>query len=208
MQTLSEEYICKFTESVLEDKVVDKLCLAGGVFANVRINQEIAELDNVKSVFIFPAMGDNGLFTGAALYSYFENNEDKYIPQKIEHVYFGPEYSNDEIKREIDKANLKHKYFENIEVEIAKLLADGKVVARFNGRMEYGPRALGNRSLLYQTTDPTVNDWLNKKLNRTEFMPFAPAALMEDANQLFMDVDSNIFPATYMTKTFDCTEEM
>ncbi len=208
VQTLSEEYVCKFTESVLEGKVVDKLCLAGGVFANVRINQEISELDNIRSVFIFPAMGDNGLFTGAALYSYFGNNEDEYIPEKIGHVYFGPEYSNKEIQREIEKANLKHKYFENIEVEIAKLLADGKVVARFNGRMEYGPRALGNRSILYQTTDPTVNDWLNKKLNRTEFMPFAPAALMEDANQLFMEIDSNIFPATYMTQTFDCTEEM
>jgi len=208
VQTLSEEYVCKFVKSVSKGKVVDRLCLAGGVFANVRINQEIARLENIKSVFIFPAMGDNGLFAGAALYSYFENNKDEYIPEKIEHVYLGPKYSNDEIEIEIKKANIKYQYFENIEIEIAKLLADGNVVARFDGRMEYGPRALGNRSILYQATDPTVNDWLNKKLHRTEFMPFAPAALMEDTNQLFVDVGSNVFPAQYMTKTFDCTEDM
>ena len=96
----------------------------------------------------------------------------------------------------------------NIEDRIGALLAKGHVVARFNGRMEYGPRALGNRSILYQPTDPTVNDWLNKKLKRTEFMPFAPVTLWEDAKNMYKDVDRNLFPAEFMTITFDCTPKM
>jgi len=74
--------------------------------------------------------------------------------------------------------------------------------------MEYGPRALGNRSILYQATDPTVNDWLNERLNRTEFMPFAPASLFEDRHKCYKNVGENFFPAMFMTITFDCTEEL
>jgi carbamoyltransferase len=95
-----------------------------------------------------------------------------------------------------------------VEREIAALLADGYVVARFNGRMEYGPRALGNRSILYQPTDPSVNDWLNQNLVRTEYMPFAPSTLAEYADQCFIGVDGAFDTARFMTITFDCTEWM
>jgi carbamoyltransferase len=91
---------------------------------------------------------------------------------------------------------------------VGEILAEGHVVARFNGRMEYGPRALGNRSILYQPSDPTVNDWLNKKLKRTEFMPFAPATLMEADKDLYVRINPNRYPAEFMTITFDCTEKM
>ena len=91
---------------------------------------------------------------------------------------------------------------------IAQLIAQGKVVARFDGRMEYGPRALGNRSILYQTTDVSVNDWLNKKLKRTEFMPFAPATLAEQANDYYHDIEGADYTAQFMTITFDCTDRM
>jgi carbamoyltransferase len=95
-----------------------------------------------------------------------------------------------------------------IEPQIARLIADGKVVARFNGRMEYGPRALGNRSILYHAMDPAVNQWLNKRLGRTEFMPFAPATLMEHASDCYLDLAGCEHAAQFMTLTFDCTEKM
>jgi carbamoyltransferase len=81
-------------------------------------------------------------------------------------------------------------------------------VARFSGRMEYGPRALGNRSILYQTNDITVNDWLNKKLKRTEFMPFAPVTLQEYASKCYINMKGAETPAKFMTVTFDCTDWM
>ena len=74
--------------------------------------------------------------------------------------------------------------------------------------MEFGPRALGNRSILYHGADPAVNEWLNKRLNRTEFMPFAPAVLPEFANQCFKVLDAGVRAAKFMTITFDCTDEM
>ncbi len=95
-----------------------------------------------------------------------------------------------------------------MEKEIAKLLADNKVVGRFNGRMEYGPRALGNRSILYPATDPAVNDWLNKNLNRSEFMPFAPATLDENREECYRHIRGAEKTAQFMVITFDCTPWM
>jgi carbamoyltransferase len=94
-----------------------------------------------------------------------------------------------------------------VEPEIARLLADGRVVARFNGRMEFGPRALGNRSILYHCSDPTVNDWLNKRLERTEFMPFAPATIEDEAESSFVGLSGAEHAAEFMTIIFDCSDE-
>jgi len=210
VQHVSEVYTTRWVSRYLKDMGAVDLCLAGGVFANVRINQEVSELENVRSVFIFPAMGDGGLCVGAALYSYYQQQpvDDQCVPCRLEHVYLGPSYTDEEIVAELKKHNLYYEYCRNIEERIGELLAAGKVVARFNGPMEYGPRALGNRSILYQPTDPTVNDWLNKKLRRTEFMPFAPSTLREDLGREYKMIGDNEMPALYMTITFDCTEEM
>jgi len=211
IQHIAEQVVTKFVDSAVVNKESSPLKVAGGVFANVRINQKVSELDKIKSLYIFPAMGDGGLSSGAALHSYYRYTEfgvDYTDLPKQQDVYLGPEYSDDEILQEIKKENLRYEHYENIEKKIAELLAEGKVVARFNGRMEYGPRALGNRSILYQATDPTVNDWLNERLNRTEFMPFAPATLYEDRDKCYKNVGENDFPAMFMTITFDCTDEL
>ena len=91
---------------------------------------------------------------------------------------------------------------------IAKLLAQGRVVARFNGRMEFGPRSLGNRSILYHCRDASVNDWLNKRLHRTEFMPFAPSTLADHADECYVGVEPSRYTAEFMTITYDCTDWM
>jgi len=127
---------------------------------------------------------------------------------RIQDVYLGPDYTNDEIMAAIDESGFEAEHFENIEQKSAQIIADGGVVARFNGRMEYGPRALGNRSVLYQPTDPSVNDWLNKRLGRTEFMPFAPVTLAEYADKCYEGIDGARYPAEFMTVTFDCTQWM
>ncbi|MFQ5627980.1 MAG: carbamoyltransferase [bacterium] len=211
VQVHSERVVAHWIAHYLKGMENVDLCLAGGVFANVRINQKIAELDNVRSVFIFPAMGDGGLSTGAALYSYFNENSPAALDRKVvplKDVYLGPGYSNEEIVAELKKANVEYKHYDKVEPEIARILAAGHVVARFNGRMEFGPRALGNRSILYQPTDPTVNDWLNEKLHRTEFMPFAPVTLKEHTDASYHSVGNNDMPAMYMTITFDCSSKM
>jgi carbamoyltransferase len=156
-------------------------------------------------------MMDAGLSVGAALWTYYRKNPEarKSLSQRRLHdVYLGPDYTEKEIEKSIRESGLRFEFVPNIEERIGSLLADGRVVARFNGRMEFGPRALGNRSILYQPTDPTVNDWLNKNLKRTEFMPFAPSTVQEECEKLYVNIRPNRFPAEYMTITFDCTPLM
>jgi carbamoyltransferase len=97
---------------------------------------------------------------------------------------------------------------DNLAAEVAALIHADKVVARCDGRMEYGPRALGNRSILYNARDPEVNQWLNKRLRRTEFMPFAPVTLWEERERCYVNLAGAEHAAQFMTITFDCTEFM
>jgi carbamoyltransferase len=211
MQEVFEEVGCAYIRHWVQETGCGDVSLAGGVFANVKFNQRIHELDEVNSVFIHPGMGDEGLPVGAAFALELMSQPSsarQTRSRKLGDVYFGPCYSAKEIEKAIGEAGLQSEYVENIEYRIAELLAQGHVVARFDGRMEYGPRALGNRSILYQATDPTVNDWLNKRLNRTEFMPFAPVTLEEYADHCYRNLDGARYPSRFMTITFDCTEWM
>jgi len=126
----------------------------------------------------------------------------------LEDVYLGPDFTDHEIEKALEGAEMPAQYVGDVERNIAELLARGRVVARFEGRMEYGPRALGNRSILYQATDPTVNDWLNKRLRRTEFMPFAPVTLEEFADQCYLGLNGARQAARFMTITANCTDWM
>ena len=127
---------------------------------------------------------------------------------ELRDVYLGPEYSDEYTAGVLCASNLKFSREINIEEKLAELLSEGKTVARFDGRMEYGPRALGNRSILCQSTDKTVNDWLNKRLKRTEFMPFAPVTLFEFKDACYINVDGAERAAKFMTIAVDCTEWM
>ena len=211
IQRVLEDIGCTYVQHWVNQTGCGDLAVAGGVFANVKFNQAIHELDIVDSVFVHPGMGDEGLAVGAAfaLYNRLGNSEISQVPSiPISDVYLGPSYSDNEIERAIAAAGLQAQHLPDIEQRVAELLAEGSVVARFNGRMEYGPRALGNRSILYQTTDPTVNEWLNKRLNRTEFMPFAPVTLVEYADQCYENLEGAQVPAQFMTITFNCTNWM
>jgi len=126
----------------------------------------------------------------------------------LDHVYLGPDYAESDLSRALDAEAIQYAYHGDIEGEIARLISEGYVVARFAGRMEYGPRALGNRSILYRPDDPSVNDWLNENLQRTEFMPFAPSTLAEDADASYVGLEGAREAARYMTITFECSQAM
>jgi carbamoyltransferase len=208
VQTLAEEMVVELVRYWLEQTGQCNVALAGGVMANVRINQRVHLIPGVSSVFIHPGMSDEGIPVGAALAVYYQNSGDTYDPEKtrtMEHVFLGPVYKTDTIEQEIEENGLKASYHEEIELVLANLLAEGAVVARFNGRMEYGPRALGNRSILYRADDPSVQYWLNEALQRTEFMPFAPIVLADEAHRCFIDLDGIEDTARFMTITCSCT---
>jgi len=181
------------------------IALAGGVFANVKLNKLVKEMGFGK-IFVQPAMGDCGLAFGGPLFELARQNGGL-APYRLEHVYLGPSYDDAAIERALRAANLPARRYDAVEPEIARLLADGRVVARFDGRMEFGPRALGNRSILYHCSDPNVNEWLNKRLERTEFMPFAPATLEDEAEASFPGLAGAEHAAEFMTIIFDCSEE-
>ena len=151
-------------------------------------------------------MGDGGTGAGAAIYVSMIKENSK--PYYLENAYLGPDFFDFEIKKELEKEGLTFKKSSDIEGEIAELISQGKVIARFDNRMEFGPRALGARSILYQATDPKVNDWLNKRLRRTEFMPFAPVTLESHAKKCYKNFEGGEHAAKFMTLCFDCTEKM
>lgn len=210
VQLLLEEIGIQFIQYWLQKTGIRSIAVAGGVFSNVKFNQRVHELPEVDNFFVHPAMDDSGLAVGGAFAALAEEPgaDPARLLQRLKNVYFGTSYSDDEIRKAIDEFGFQATRETNITDVIARLLAQGRVVARFTGRMEYGPRALGHRSILYQTTDPSINDWLNANLKRTEFMPFAPATLQEYADDCFEGLDGARDSARYMTITFDCTERM
>ena len=215
IKKFSPEDIASATQKRIEDVIIEfikdnikedtKIALAGGVFSNVKINQKISELKNIKNIFIYPNMGDGGLAVGCAMLSY--NKYKKFLPRNTKSMYLGPKFSNSLIYREIKKNRLKYIKIRYPEKFIAKKLLEGFVVACFQGRMEFGPRSLGNRSILVSAADKSVNEWLNTKLKRTEFMPFAPITLKKYANKMYKNLSKKKLASKFMTITTECTKE-
>jgi carbamoyltransferase len=210
VQQVLEEVGVAFVQYWLRATGLAQLAVAGGVFANVKFNQRLHELDEVQRFFVHPAMDDSGLALGAALAACIEQPgvDPASLVHRLPHVYLGHEYNERELEAAVARAGLRPNRPPDMPAAIAQLLAEGAVIARFTGRMEYGPRALGHRSILYQTGDPSVNDWLNEHLQRTEFMPFAPATLAEYAGRCYENLSGAEDPARFMTVTFNCTPEM
>jgi carbamoyltransferase len=210
----SKEQVAAATQRALEEAMVGfvshwvaatgvrHVAVSGGTFANVAVNRRIAELPEVDSLFVYPNMGDGGLPVGAALGA--AGAEPAHLP----HVFLGPSYDDRHIERLLEGAGVAFTRPADLAGEVAQLIADKRVVARCDGAMEWGPRALGNRSILYRPDDPAVNDWLNKRLKRTEFMPFAPMTLAEHAPDLYKGLDKAADAARFMTVCFEVSEQM
>ena len=212
-QKVAEQIVVKETERVLSTFFSGKnVCigLAGGVFANVRINQMIYEMSQVSNVFIQPAMGDSGLSLGSAILASIELELLGYQTRNyvFTDTYIGPDYSDavpaflKSIQQEAEVTQMIHPA-----KEIAQMMKDNLVVGFWHGSMEWGPRALGKRSMILNTFDRTVNDSVNKRLSRTEFMPFAPSIIDYMMKTYIPTYDPTCPAANYMTITYDVAPE-
>lgn len=198
-QAVLEESVLAFTRHWLTQTGCRNLALAGGVFANVKLNQRIAELDEVDDVWILPHMGDGGLAVGGLMCAL------EPAPRQIPDVYWGPGFSEKLTYKALSLAELPRVKTPDVVERVAELIGKGKVVARFDGRMEWGPRALGNRSILLRPDDPALTDRLNVQLGRNDFMPFAPIVREEDAPNYFKNLHKADESARFMTICFEAT---
>ncbi|MBI5393525.1 carbamoyltransferase [Candidatus Woesearchaeota archaeon] len=197
LQKLTEEVMFKMINHLHNIYKTDNLCLAGGVALNSVANGKISKNTPFKKVFIQPAAGDSGSCIGAAFYVYNSilNNPRKFV---FDSCYLGPSYTNEYVKKYLDENNIVYKEFKNDKELIdttAKLIHDNNVIGWFQGRMEWGPRALGSRSILSNASNPEMKEILNTKVKHREiFRPFAPVITQEDAHDYFeMDTDAEPF---------------
>ena len=202
-----EELTLKYITPIIQKHKVRNISLAGGVFANVVLNQRLIEIEGIENIYVFPHMGDGGNALGGAMIKAVEEGINLEYPMKD--AYLGPSFDNSEIESVLEKHS-KELHYENVSNQKMKLAAEliheGKIVGWFQGRMEYGPRALGTRSILARATDSSINDSLNNRLSRTEFMPFAPVTMKEYAKSYYIDWKPEHFCSNFMTITYNCTD--
>ena len=187
---------------------MDHVALTGGLHANVRANQDLAAEPGLQSLYVFPNMGDGGLALGSALLAWREAAPGGLAPFTLDHLYLGPACTEADAHAALVTSGANFERPANLARRVAELLHDGRIIARCDGATEYGPRALGNRSILYRATDPAANDWLNHQLGRSEFMPFAPVLRDVDAPRLLADYTAaTAYTAQFMTLTYTATAE-
>lgn len=202
-----------FTEEALHKMAVEahrltgspNLCLAGGVALNCVANSYVLQRTPFKKVFIQPAAGDAGGAMGAALY--FARSEGA-RPFLMEHAYWGAEYGNDEIEEALSSFDWRRLDESELVEQVARDIADGKIVGWYRGRCEWGPRALGHRSLLARPDSIALKDYLNREIKKREpFRPFAPSIIAEQASDYFelgKAVDG--YPTKFMLLTATCRQ--
>ena len=212
-KSYSKEDIAYAAQYTLEKNIIEiikyyipkktKLVAAGGVFANVKLNQRIREQCGLSDFFVFPEMSDGGISFGAVCGYLFEK---KIRVSKINDMFLGAESSlQKNHKKNLKVKNLKIK--KNFEF-ILKEIHDGKIIGIFSGKSEFGPRALDNRSIIFSPSDKMLNDKVNKRLERNEFMPFAPVTTMNLAKKIFHNFNEKDTNLNYMTTCYKCKDIM
>lgn len=184
VQDLLEEILLKQTKNLYKLTDTENLCISGGVGLNSAANGRLKRESQFKNIWIQPAAGDAGGALGAAL----ERSPEK---KEMKHAYYGPKYSENEIETVLENNELQYQKISREELpdNVARRLKMGKVISLFQGRMEWGPRALGNRSIIADPRSAEMKDKINKKVKfRENFRPFAPSVLEEYAQEYF-DID-------------------
>jgi carbamoyltransferase len=201
-------------QKLFEDKVIQliknlhqrvphtkKLALSGGIFANVKLNKKINELEEFDEIFVLPPMGDEGLAFGCCLGA-LKKIHPEFSPFRIPNMFLGNEYSREEVLNAASGFNRAELDFDYV----SSLLKDKKILAIYQGRSEHGARALGNRSIICDPSHPETYDILNGKLERNDYMPFAPAVLDEDVDMIF-ELKKSKYSAEFMTLLVDTKPE-
>ena len=205
VQSFLEDWLCDWVRHCVQATGVRRLALAGGVFMNVKANQAIAALPCVDEMFVFPSCGDETGAIGAAWWAHFRTRGS--LPGALEHLYLGPEYTDQQIRAALEgvaRPSWSWERSDDPELRVARLLARGEIVARFQGRMEFGARALGNRSILAHPSRPELVRILNESIKQRDFwMPFAPTILDRRAQDYLVNPKS--LSAPYMILAFNTT---
>eukprot|EP00746_Dinoflagellata_sp_MGD_P078894 gnl/MRDRNA2_/MRDRNA2_31520_c0_seq2.p1 gnl/MRDRNA2_/MRDRNA2_31520_c0~~gnl/MRDRNA2_/MRDRNA2_31520_c0_seq2.p1 ORF type:complete len:555 (-),score=104.91 gnl/MRDRNA2_/MRDRNA2_31520_c0_seq2:262-1926(-) len=217
VQDIVEFVICEYL--IRNGFTGQRMCLAGGLHANVKLNQRIHELAGVETVYVFPHMGDGGIQIGAAMLASIgasvaphPNALSSAVLKPWGHVFLGPDIDSHSVSGLVSKAQAQgvkvdHCTAAEFSSRVVDHIVAGVVVGLVYDRMEYGPRALGHRSILAEATDGTINDRLNDRLKRTEFMPFAPVTLSKHAERCYRGWKEDHAGARYMTVCYDTTQE-
>ncbi len=189
LQKVLEETVLKLVEWLYTKTDSENLCMAGGVALNCVMNAVIRDKGPFKNIWVQPAAGDAGTALGAALWLDVNLNAkrstERYVAT-MDHVYWGPSYSDEEIENFMIWAKTPYKKLTNVAKETAAILADNKIIAWYQGRMEFGPRSLGSRSILASPIPPEMQAKLNDIKDREDFRPVAPVVLEEDAAEWFV----------------------
>jgi carbamoyltransferase len=188
---------------LLERAGTRKLCLSGGVALNSKANGAILASGMVDDIFIQPAATDDGTALGAAL-GIYERLKMPLPRQRMDDVYLGPDFSDAEIEQVLKTFKLRYTRPDDIATEAAVALSQGKIVGWFQGRMEFGPRALGNRSILADPRDPAMKDRVNAVVKfREGWRPFAPSVIEERGGEYF----EGFYTSPFMILTFQVKPE-
>ena len=210
VQKITEEAVIKMLNHLHDVTKCDNVCLAGGVALNSVANGKILCNSPFKSVYIQPAASDAGSAAGVALYIYNSilGKERRYV---MDHAYLGPSFSNEEIRGYLENNGISFTEFagdKDLVKKTAELIHNNKVVGWFQGRMEWGPRALGSRSILSNPCNPQMKGILNSKVKHREmFRPFAPAVAEENAKEYFETDDPVPVPADFMLMVYPINKE-
>jgi carbamoyltransferase len=206
LQAMAEEVYFHALNHLALSSPNRKLCLAGGCAYNSVANGKIFERTPFRDLHIHPAAGDAGTAVGAA---YWVWNQELGLPrvEALESAYLGPEHSDQSVRRDLDDAGLDYEWIED-EAELVRLTVErivaGDVVGWFQGRAEWGPRALGNRSIVVDPRRTEMKDVLNARIKRREeFRPFAPSILEEKSGEYF----SESYPVPYMLQVYEVLQE-
>lgn len=200
-QATLEKHVCQLFENAVDETGLEDVAWSGGLASNIKVNLKVRSNPKVKDWFVFPHMGDGGLAVGAALYVCSQNIG--YKPKRIDNVYTGPEYTEGQMEEELKRNKLDFEFKDDIAQYCGELVATGNHVLWYQGGMEFGPRALGNRSIIASAASLDAKDKLNLRIKkRNWFQPFCPSLLEEEADKLFEDVDhyDRFMTMGYMTK--------
>jgi len=204
-QRTLEVKVLELAQNAMNTTGLNQLCLAGGLFSNVKVNRLLRLLPRVRRCFVFPNMGDGGLPLGAAFAANYQLNKIHHTPLK--NLCLGPQYSDEEIEDTLKESGRSYKKSGDIVKETAEIIAAGGIVFWFQGRMELGPRALGARSILARPDSVDIKDILNLRLKkRVWYQPFCPSMLEEDAEEILEDYDGNT--NRFMTMAYMVREDM
>ena len=200
LQQVLEERTLELAGWLYESTRQQDLCLAGGVALNCVLNARLRSQGPFKNLWVQPAAGDAGTALGAALWVDAQTNPTRAPRRSImEHVFLGPAYDDDEIEALLRRAKVSYRRLHNIPEETAAMLERDHIIGWFQGAMEFGPRALGARSILASPINASMQDRLNDIKDREDFRPVAPVVLEEEAHEWF--VDAKVSP--FMLFVFD-----